>query len=62
VIEGYDQETVYERSDFFKSDTAPLHDLRKELKDAVRLEDFERAARLRDRIRVMEREGFLRDH
>jgi protein arginine kinase activator len=36
--------------------------LRKELKNAVRLEDFEKAASLRDRIRDCEKEGFLSDY
>jgi protein arginine kinase activator len=62
MIEGYGHKSVYTKSEFIQGDTAQLHELRKELNDAVRLEDFERAARLRDRIRVFEKEGFLGDN
>jgi protein arginine kinase activator len=44
------------------SDTLPgIHLLRKELEDAVRQEDFEKAASIRDKILDREKEGFLSD-
>ena len=44
------------------SDTLPgIRMLRKELEDAVRQEDFERAASIRDKILDREKEGFLSD-
>lgn len=52
----------YRRSAYCNVESPSIGMLRKELKDAVRLEDFEKAASLRDRIRDCEKEGFLSDN
>ena len=52
----------YRRSAHCNDESPSISMLRKELKDAVRLEDFEKAASLRDRIRDCEKEGFLSDY
>jgi protein arginine kinase activator len=52
----------YRESAYCNDESLSIGMLRKELKDAVRLEDFEKAASLRDRIRDCEKEGFLSDN
>jgi len=52
---------------FIKNDTgctqsSYINALKKELTEAVKLEKFEKAAKLRDKIRDSERDGFLHDY
>jgi protein arginine kinase activator len=55
-------EREYRKTVTFKDALPGIHMLRKELENAVRQEDFEKAAFIRDKILDCEKEGFLSDN
>jgi protein arginine kinase activator len=64
VINTYidDSTNTYRKSELLDEESERLQVLRKNLREAVMAEDFEKAARLRDRISGIEKDGFLGDN
>jgi protein arginine kinase activator len=55
-------ETIYKKQKKSGKANVYIENLRGELKKAVAIENFEKAAELRDKIRKYEKEGFFRDN
>jgi protein arginine kinase activator len=53
---------TYSKSELLDEESERLQVLRKNLREAVMSEDFEKAAHLRDRISSIEKDGFLGDN